>query len=123
MREVPPSTIAVSYDGTSYSDGDTFPIVAGSNRQFTCTTPGVKPAANFTWTLPTSITTDQPLGSQTDAPNSGDSRLTDSTNMITVDIAGTPATAQLTCGATNRQDGLTNTEIDLTVTLQVKGKA
>ncbi|XP_038065908.1 nephrin-like [Patiria miniata] len=120
MREVPPSTIAVSYDGTSYGDGNIFPIVAGSNRQFTCTTPGVKPAASFTWTLPTSITTDQPLGSQTDTPNSGDSRLTDSTNTITVDIAGTPATAQLTCGATNRQDGLTDTEIDLTVTLQVR---
>ncbi|XP_038065573.1 uncharacterized protein LOC119735735 isoform X5 [Patiria miniata] len=117
---VPPSSLAITYYGASYSDGVSFPVVAGNNHSFSCTTPGVKPATKFTWILSAGITSDQPLGSQTETPNSDDSRLTDSTNTITVNIAKTPANAQLTCGATNRQDGSNIADMSITVTLQVR---
>ena len=93
-------------------------MVAGADRQFTCDVPGIKPAANFTWTV--GATTTQP-GSQQDSPNTGDARLVDSSNTLALDVAGSPGAIQLTCGATNRQDGLTDTEVEVAVTLQVKG--
>ncbi|XP_022108589.1 nephrin-like isoform X2 [Acanthaster planci] len=117
---VPPSTIALRYNGTSYTDGSSFTVVAGTDRPFTCITPSVKPAVNFTWTLAGGITSSQPQGSQTNTPNSGDNRLTDSSSTIIADIRESPSTSQLMCGATNRQDGLTDSEIDITVTLQVR---
>ena len=116
---VPPSAITLAYNGVTYNDGDSIPVVAGDGRRFTCNTPGVHPQANFTWTLSPGISTDQPGGSTTSSLNTDDT--VDSSNTITVSIAENPATSQLTCGATNRQDGFTQPEADISLILQIKG--
>ena len=114
-----PATISLDYNGVTYNYGTSISVVAGDGRQFTCKTPGVYPQTTFTWTLPSGITTDQPEGTTTSSPNTDDT--VDSSNTITVTIAENPAVSQLTCGATNRQDGSTQPEVSITVTLQIKG--
>ena len=116
---VPPTSITLDYDGVTYNDGSSISVVAGDGRQFTCKTPGVYPQTTFTWTLPSGITTDQPLGTTTSSTNTDDT--VDSSNTIDVNIAENPATSQLKCGATNRPDGSTQPDISITVTLQIKG--
>ncbi|XP_022111585.1 uncharacterized protein LOC110990791, partial [Acanthaster planci] len=117
---VPPSSIAVVYDSTSHSSSTSIPIVAGENHQFTCNTPAVKPAATLTWTIPAGGSSDQPLGNQTNTPNTGNNNLTDSYNTVIVDIPKNPAVSQIVCAATNRQDGSNAADIDIAVTLQVR---
>ncbi|XP_022111385.1 tyrosine-protein kinase receptor TYRO3-like isoform X2 [Acanthaster planci] len=117
---VPPSMIGITNNGTSYNTGESIPLVADDGHQFTCATSRINPAATFTWNLVLGSSTSQPQGIQTDNVNSMDARLVDSSNLITVDIPESPATGQLMCGATNRQDGMTDTERDITVSLQIK---
>ena len=119
LPPVPPSTITLAYNGETYHNGDTIPVVAGDGTQFTCNTPGVYPQTTFTWTFPLGITTDQPEGTTTSSPNTDDT--VDSSNTITVTIAENPAVSQLTCGVGYKQDGSTQPEVSITVTLQVKG--
>ncbi|XP_033641699.1 uncharacterized protein LOC117301803 [Asterias rubens] len=113
---VPPNTVTIAYDSVTYSGGSVS-VIAGTSRQFTCDVPDIKPAAVFSWATaplqPTDIT-------QNDTPSTPDNRLVDSSSTITVNIPETPAQQQLRCVATNRQDGRTESEVEVTVTLQVK---
>ena len=119
LPSVPPATISLDYNGVTYNDGSSISVVAGDGRQFTCKTPGVYPQTTFTWTLPSGITTDQPLGTTTSSTNTDGT--VDSSNRIIVNIAENPATSQLTCDAINRPDGSTQPDISITVLLQIKG--
>ncbi|XP_033641271.1 tyrosine-protein kinase Mer-like isoform X2 [Asterias rubens] len=115
---VPPTTMTITYQGNSYSNGDSIPVLAADSQQFTCIVPGIKPAANFTWMLEGAEL--MQTRSQVDNENQGDSRLVDSADTEAVSIAESPGTLALSCGATNRQDGLSDVEMTVTVTLQVK---
>ena len=111
--------MSLVYEDTIYNDGDFVTVVAGGGHQFICYTPGIKPAAVYTWILEaTSLHQGIP---GVNSYNADDSRLVDSFSIIPIDILKIPAMQQLTCGATNRQDGSTDTDADITVTLQVKG--
>ncbi len=115
---VPPATMTINYQGITYNNGASIPVLPGGDRQFTCNVPAIKPAANFTWTLEgaTLIQT----GAQEDIENQDDSRLVDSSDTEAVTIDKSPGTQTLSCGATNRQDGLTDAEMAVTVTVQVR---
>ncbi|XP_071806501.1 uncharacterized protein [Asterias amurensis] len=115
---VPPATISLTYKNTIYADSADVEVIAGDGHQFSCETLGIKPNADFTWTLQSTPLYQGLPGTAT--PNSGDSRLSDSLSAVTVNVPESPAVQQLTCGATNRQDGNTDTEKDTSVTLQVK---
>ncbi|XP_071806842.1 nephrin-like isoform X6 [Asterias amurensis] len=115
---VPPATISLTYKNTIYADPADVEVIAGDGHQFSCETLGIKPNADFTWTLQSTPLYQGLPGTAT--PNSEDSRLNDSLSAVSVNVPESPAVQQLTCGATNRQDGNTDTEKDTSVTLQVK---
>ncbi|XP_022108631.1 hemicentin-1-like [Acanthaster planci] len=117
---VPPTWVEITYDGVTYSALDTVSVVAGTNHMFSCWVPGVKPEANITLTLSEGNKTKQLLGNQTYRPNSDDSRLMDSCNTVYMSIAQSPAKSQLTCSATNTQDGSTNPDVYVIVKLSIK---
>ena len=112
------------YRYARYADGDSITVTVGEGRRLTCCVRYNKPASTFTWTLPVGVTTQQPMGAQlldVRVPYSFYEEV-ESCNEITLDIRReSPATSQLTCGATNRQDGLTGAELNATITLQVNG--
>ncbi|XP_038065948.1 uncharacterized protein LOC119736032 [Patiria miniata] len=115
------TTMYMSYNGSTYTGNEGNIDILGGTKDvpFNCTAPGIKPGATvFVWTLDGSPVPS--TGPPTQSPNGTNDKLTDSTSTVILDIPDdVTKPLGLCCATTNRQDGSSETEASICVTLNL----